>query len=956
MPQQQNETQPIQSSNEPNNQQNQKIQIDTIAQNDQSFINTQDGLTSDVSQQENSFVKLPPNQQNINNFVNNEDFEENLIDEKPVIQTQKPTLQQISQSANVISPSSIQASEIGSTQKNEVASVLSQQQANAIEGITVDQNLNESTDKNTTTQSGTISYPSINSLQVDPDLKQGFEQNNSESKVEKTYSQIPEQNTVIQNQAQGQTSNQPNLENNVTGNNQNQISVQNSTDQNKTGIDQAVTQLSNNQNQEAIYQSLTSQSQDGTLQNSDGSNQNLTLDYQNQVSTNQTGVNQPGANESAYQSLTNQPGVNQPGVNQPGTNQPGINQPGINQSESENLNSNNVQSYESLPFSRQNQLDTNNYGEPESSQADNLNPSRISQNSVMGNSSALASGTQNLSNDGLAEDRNLSTSAFESLPQSTDLQDGGLLQGQNIQGQENFTDQVNKNQNDQQANKILTDNNSVYGDGYSTSLKSDGKVESTSENFKISGQNTTEASNGEVNKVEYQRLQQASSDSNNNQDNSTSAEIKAANQSSLPSNLDSDPQKTNQTGYSTKTQDNKLNEINQNNYNVQPQINNEQSQNYRVSKLPGIDSGSANESLYETVENSSVSIEAQANFSGQNVQTLTSFEISQNNQDLNTESSTSNNKNNQQITELEESAKVKQNDVLSKLNDSFNKASKTEEIKDRVNKNTDLTNTDDNTKDSNSKFLDDQGNLKRVILESLPQQSFQEPIPDESLALNPRLTGFNVSGDNNYEEDDDYLQDSLPIRKRIKYITIGGNVIAALQSVDLPENSEAVINQKSLDDQIKQRINDESKPIEDQVYNSLLKEREALQSKLSDLENNKAYLRKAEENIQNQLVYLVANDQMVDGTDNSSSSPLNQIIQNFINEDKTTVENFKQETINQAIEMISGQKEIDEILLRQRIERELRYEFNQMQLDHEQKMKIIYRRMIESMYSELLNS
>jgi hypothetical protein len=27
-----------------------------------------------------------------------------------------------------------------------------------------------------------------------------------------------------------------------------------------------------------------------------------------------------------------------------------------------------------------------------------------------------------------------------------------------------------------------------------------------------------------------------------------------------------------------------------------------------------------------------------------------------------------------------------------------------------------------------------------------------------------------------------------------------------------------------------------------------------------------------------------------------------------------------------------------------------------MQLDHEQKMKIVYRRMIESMYSDLLNS
>ena len=218
------------------------------------------------------------------------------------------------------------------------------------------------------------------------------------------------------------------------------------------------------------------------------------------------------------------------------------------------------------------------------------------------------------------------------------------------------------------------------------------------------------------------------------------------------------------------------------------------------------------------------------------------------------------------------------------------------------------------------------------------------------------MAGFNVSNENDPIEEEETLNDSLPIRKRIKYVTIGGNVIAALQSVDLPENSESTVDQKTINDQIKKQINDENKPLEDQVYTSLLKEREVLQSKLIDLENNKAYLRKAEENIQNQLVYLVANDQMVDDADNSTSSPLNQIIQNFINEDRTTVENFKQETINQAIEMISGQKEIDEILLRQRIERELRYEFNQMQLDHEQKMKIIYRRMIESMYSDLLNS
>jgi hypothetical protein len=49
-------------------------------------------------------------------------------------------------------------------------------------------------------------------------------------------------------------------------------------------------------------------------------------------------------------------------------------------------------------------------------------------------------------------------------------------------------------------------------------------------------------------------------------------------------------------------------------------------------------------------------------------------------------------------------------------------------------------------------------------------------------------------------------------------------------------------------------------------------------------------------------------------------------------------------------------KEIDEFLLRQRIERELKYEFNQMQIDHEKKLRMVYRKMIEQMYLDMLNS
>ena len=290
-------------------------------------------------------------------------------------------------------------------------------------------------------------------------------------------------------------------------------------------------------------------------------------------------------------------------------------------------------------------------------------------------------------------------------------------------------------------------------------------------------------------------------------------------------------------------------------------------------------------------------------------------------------------------------------DQFSRLNEQFNLAAT------KLNTNAgQFSNTELNNTASPKSLLEEESKIKKVILESLPQTNNFINDTSENQRRSPRITGFDVDNDNEFELEDEENDVLRPIRKRVKYITIGGNIVAALQTSDATNNNESSINDKSLDEKIKNQIIEENKPIEDQVYSSMIREREQLQNKLSDLENNKAYLRKAEENIQNQLVYLIANDQIADAENNSTSSPLNQIIQNFINEDRTTVENFKQETINQAIQTISGQKEIDEILLRQRIERELRYEFNQMQLDHEQKMKIVYRRMIESMYSDLLNS
>jgi hypothetical protein len=147
---------------------------------------------------------------------------------------------------------------------------------------------------------------------------------------------------------------------------------------------------------------------------------------------------------------------------------------------------------------------------------------------------------------------------------------------------------------------------------------------------------------------------------------------------------------------------------------------------------------------------------------------------------------------------------------------------------------------------------------------------------------------------------------------------------------------------------------------ETMFYKELVKERERFQQALSEeRDQNKAALRRSEEQIQRQLIDVLTSNPQTSPAQ-ASNDPISQVVRSLVDSGKDKEEVIIDATrIIQMIQnnqTVAGAQEIDEFLLRQRIERELKYEFKQMQLEHEQKMKLIYRRMIEDMYIDMLNS
>ena len=272
-------------------------------------------------------------------------------------------------------------------------------------------------------------------------------------------------------------------------------------------------------------------------------------------------------------------------------------------------------------------------------------------------------------------------------------------------------------------------------------------------------------------------------------------------------------------------------------------------------------------------------------------------------------------------------------------------------------------------------------------VQDLTAQPTYQTIEQQPRNFSPAITGFKATDNPEDEEDEESIK-----LKSVKYITVGGDT---LMKTEVPKDQSI---DSTTTQQIKEALNTESI-----IYQELLKERERFRANLeTERGNNRANLRRAEQQIQQELVKVITEQPLE--AEGENSSPINQIIQSIIKEDRevaleretesiqNTIQNVQErqqeankvaqkETLEaiktsqekapekvfidatKIIQMIQEKqkenesaKEIDEFLLRQRIERELKYEFNQMQIDHEKKLRMVYRKMIEQMYLDMLNS
>ena len=287
-------------------------------------------------------------------------------------------------------------------------------------------------------------------------------------------------------------------------------------------------------------------------------------------------------------------------------------------------------------------------------------------------------------------------------------------------------------------------------------------------------------------------------------------------------------------------------------------------------------------------------------------------------------------------------------------------------------------------------------------------QSDDYQFGDEDNVINryPRITGARETLDEDYQEE---LRKRRKKRRNLRYLPVGANleskflqasneqVVDSLpsdeesniyrgligerdrfQNLTISEQEQNKIALRKAEHDIQQQLNkaleeniiikenaenqeaELSADSETMFYKELIKERERFQQALSEeRDQNKAALRRSEEQIQRQLIDVLTSNPQTSPAQ-ASNDPISQVVRSLVDSGKDKEEVIIDATrIIQMIQnnqTVAGAQEIDEFLLRQRIERELKYEFKQMQLEHEQKMKLIYRRMIEDMYIDMLNS
>ena len=199
-------------------------------------------------------------------------------------------------------------------------------------------------------------------------------------------------------------------------------------------------------------------------------------------------------------------------------------------------------------------------------------------------------------------------------------------------------------------------------------------------------------------------------------------------------------------------------------------------------------------------------------------------------------------------------------------------------------------------------------------------------------------------------------------RSRFDFGNIDSYNSAVLRRAEEEIEKQSILAQESTDKEVQNQQASDTSDLENIYYIELVKERQRLEKALDDeRESNRLAIRKSEDSIQQQLLNLILNNQNLD-TNTSSNDPINKLVQTLINEDNKN--NSEQIVIDatKIVQMIQNQitenngQQIDEYWLRRRIEDELKTEFAMMQKDQEKKMKIVYKKMIEDMYIDMINS
>lgn len=210
------------------------------------------------------------------------------------------------------------------------------------------------------------------------------------------------------------------------------------------------------------------------------------------------------------------------------------------------------------------------------------------------------------------------------------------------------------------------------------------------------------------------------------------------------------------------------------------------------------------------------------------------------------------------------------------------------------------------------------------------------------------------------DDETQVFKDLYEDRNRFDYATAETNSALLRRAEEEIEKQSETAKESNIQEATNAK-NENGQDIESIYYIELLKERSRLDQALDDeRESNRLAIRKSEDNIQQQLLDLILNGQNVD-LDSRSNDPISQLVQT-LTDDKN--KNSEQVVIDatKIVQMIQNQitesngSPIDEFLLRKRIEDELKSEFVYMQREQEKKMKLVYRKMLEDMYMDMINN